>query len=118
MNEEAVRLAGVNTKKIIMIIYTVNGLLAAITGLLYIARLNAAEATIGNDFTIKMMAAVLIGGTPFAGGRGGVGTYFYWYLNYDVFSKWYEFERSFFSVAGIGLRICHYCFTLYQQTWG
>jgi ribose transport system permease protein len=72
MNEEAVRLTGVDTEKIIIIIYTINGLLAAITGLLYIARLNAAEATIANDFTIKMMAAVLIGGTPFIGGRGGV----------------------------------------------
>jgi ribose transport system permease protein len=76
MNERAAKLSGVNTDRILIIIYTVNGLLAAITGLLYIARLNAAESTIGNGFTINMMAAVLIGGTPFAGGKGGVGRTF------------------------------------------
>lgn len=71
-NKNATSLSGINTDKILIKIYAINGLLAAITGLLYMARLNAAESTIGNDFTIKMMAATLIGGTPFSGGRGGI----------------------------------------------
>jgi ribose transport system permease protein len=72
-NVEAARLSGINTARVLCTIYAINGLLAASAGLLYIARLNAAEATIGMDFTIKMFAATLIGGTPFTGGRGGVG---------------------------------------------
>jgi ribose transport system permease protein len=73
LNAKAARLAGINTDRILCMVYVINGFLAACTGLLYIARLNAAEATIGMDFTIKMFAATLIGGTPFSGGKGGVG---------------------------------------------
>lgn len=72
MNRYATKLSGINTDAVLITVYTINGLLAAITGLLYIARLNAAESTIGTDFTIKMMAATLIGGTPFTGGKGGI----------------------------------------------
>lgn len=71
-NIGATRLAGVNTDKIVISVYAINGLLAAIAGLLYISRLNAAEALIGTDFTLNSIAATLIGGTPFAGGEGGV----------------------------------------------
>ncbi len=72
MNRNATQLTGVHTDRKIIVVYTLNGLLAAITGILYIARLNAAESTIGTDFTIKMIAATLIGGTPFSGGKGGI----------------------------------------------
>lgn len=72
-NIDTARLSGINTTRVIMTVYIINGILAACAGLLYIARLNAAEATIGMDFTIKMFAATLIGGTPFTGGKGGVG---------------------------------------------
>lgn len=71
-NKTATRLSGVNTDKIIISIYSINGLLSAIVGLLYISRLNAAEAVIGTDFTLNSKAATLIGGTPFSGGEGGV----------------------------------------------
>lgn len=72
MNKEATQLSGINTDRVLIIIYVINGLLASLGGLLYIARLNAAEATIGNNFNLQMMAATLIGGTPFTGGKGGV----------------------------------------------
>lgn len=71
-NQNATRLSGINTDRVLILVYTINGFLAAITGLLYIARLNAAESTIGSDFTLKMIAAALIGGTPFSGGKGGI----------------------------------------------
>lgn len=72
LNKEATKLSGINTDKVLISVYAINGLLAAITGILYIARLNAAEGTIGDGFTIRLMAATLIGGTPFSGGRGGI----------------------------------------------
>lgn len=71
-NINATKLSGVNTDNVIFSVYVIDGLLAAVTGLLYIARLNAAESTIGGDFTMEMMAATLIGGTPFTGGKGGI----------------------------------------------
>lgn len=72
-NEQATCLSGVKTDRILILIYAVNGFLAAVAGLLYISKLNAAEASIGADYTMKMMAATLIGGTPFCGGKGGIG---------------------------------------------
>jgi ribose transport system permease protein len=72
-NEKATRLSGVNTAQKIISVYMIGGILAAITGLLYIARLNAAEAVIGENFSMQSMAATLVGGTSFAGGQGGVG---------------------------------------------
>ena len=71
-NPKATKLSGVNTDRIIISVYAISGFLAAVAGLLYIARLNAAEALIGQDFTLKAIAATLIGGTSFQGGRGGV----------------------------------------------
>ncbi|GAB2046502.1 ABC transporter permease [Agathobaculum sp. TL06] len=72
-NKEATTLSGINSDRVLIAVYTINGLLAGITGLLYISRLNAAESTIGADFTLQMIAATLIGGTRFGGGKGGVG---------------------------------------------
>jgi len=71
-NIKATRLSGVNTDRIVISVFAINGLLAAIAGFLYISRLNAAEALIGTDFTLNAIAATLIGGTPFTGGEGGV----------------------------------------------
>ncbi|NLZ52904.1 MAG: ABC transporter permease [Thermoanaerobacteraceae bacterium] len=71
-NIKSTRLAGINTDRIVISVFALNGLLAAIAGLLYISRLNAAEALIGTDFTLNSIAATLIGGTPFAGGEGGI----------------------------------------------
>ncbi|HML37587.1 MAG TPA: ABC transporter permease [Bacillota bacterium] len=72
-NMNATKLSGINTDRIIISVYAISGFLAAVTGLLYVARLNAAEALIGQDFTLKAIAATLIGGTSFQGGKGGVG---------------------------------------------
>lgn len=71
-NRVATTLSGINSEMILVIVYTLNGLFGGITGLLYISRLNAAESTIGQDFTLKMIAATLIGGTRFGGGKGGI----------------------------------------------
>lgn len=71
-NKEATTLSGINSDRVLIAVYTINGLLAGITGLLYISRLNAAESTIGADFTLQMIAATLIGGTRFGGGKGGI----------------------------------------------
>ncbi len=70
-NYEAAKLSGVKTKKVMFLIYVNMGLLAAISGLVYAARLNAAVPKAGNLFELDAIAAAYIGG---ASASGGVGT--------------------------------------------
>lgn len=72
-NINVTRLTGVKTNLIIIIVYMISGVLASIAGLLYVARLDAAEAFLGKDFGLMAIAATLIGGTSLQGGKGGVG---------------------------------------------
>lgn len=71
-NFNATVLSGINAKNTVTIVYVINGVLAAITGILYMARLNAADPGISSSFTLDSMAATLIGGTSFEGGKGSV----------------------------------------------
>ena len=71
-NYKATILCGINAAGVITAIYIVNGLLSSTAGILYMARLNAADPGISGDFTMDSIAAVLIGGTSFSGGKGSV----------------------------------------------
>ena len=71
-NPEAAELAGVNTRWVIMKIFMLTGLLAAIAGAISIARLNAATNSEGTLTELLVIAAAVIGGTSLAGGVGTV----------------------------------------------
>ena len=71
-NPEAAELAGVNTRWVIMKIFMLMGLLAAIGGAISIARLNAATNSEGTLAELLVIAAAVIGGTSLAGGVGTV----------------------------------------------
>lgn len=71
-NFEATRLSGINAKRTITIVYCLNGALAALTGILYMARLNAADPGSSGSLTLDSMAAALIGGISFGGGKGSI----------------------------------------------
>jgi len=73
LNASATRITGVNTDRIITIIYTISGLLAVIAGLLYAAVLDCAEPNMGTHYGLMAIAATLVGGTAITGGKGGVG---------------------------------------------
>ncbi len=70
-NEKASELSGINTKKIKFFMFVNMGLLSAVAGIIFSARLNAATATAGNGFELDAIAACYIGG---ASASGGVGT--------------------------------------------
>ena len=70
-NEKAARLSGINTKKVLFLVYLNMGVLATITGIVFSARLNAASPLAGNMFELDAIAACFIGG---ASASGGVGT--------------------------------------------
>ena len=71
-NEEAVRLSGVNTDGWKMAIYALAGAIVGIGGLLIASRLNSAQPALGLGYELEAIAAVVIGGTSLAGGRGTV----------------------------------------------
>jgi len=71
-NPEAADLAGVNTRWVVMKIFMLMGVLAAVAGAVSIARLNAATNAEGTLAELLVIAATVIGGTSLAGGVGTV----------------------------------------------
>jgi ribose transport system permease protein len=70
---EAARLSGVRVARTLIAVYAVAGLLAALAGVIQVARIGAASPQVGGTVIFDAAAAVLLGGTSFAGGLGGVG---------------------------------------------
>lgn len=71
-NREAARISGISIQKVILSVYTLSGILTAMGGLLLIMRMDAAETSAGQGLELEAIAAVVIGGTSLAGGRGSV----------------------------------------------
>jgi ribose transport system permease protein len=71
-NAEAARLSGIPVTSRLILIYTLSGAMAGLAGVVYLARLNSAEAGIGDPLLLPAIAAVLIGGTSLFGGSGGL----------------------------------------------
>lgn len=71
-NLKAARLSGVNTSRITFITFINMGVLAAVAGLIFAARLNSATPRAGTGFELDVIAAVFIGGASATGGAGKV----------------------------------------------
>lgn len=71
-NAEAARLSGVKTDRVQIIVYTVSGAMAAVAGVILTSRLNSAQPTAGAGYELDAIAAVVLGGTSLAGGRGWI----------------------------------------------
>lgn len=71
-NKEAAWYAGINVKRHILAVHTISGLCAGIAGAVLVARLGAAEPNAGIGFETSAIAAAIIGGTSFFGGKGSV----------------------------------------------
>ena len=72
-NEEAARMMGLQPEKIKIAVYTVNGLLAGLAGLILASRLGAGQPVTCDGWEMTAIAATAIGGTLLSGGRGGLG---------------------------------------------
>jgi len=70
-NEKAATLSGVKTKRVTFLVFVNMGVLAALSGLIFAARLNAATPKAGVMFELDAIAACFIGG---ASAYGGIGT--------------------------------------------
>lgn len=71
-NPEASRLSGVPVEKVLIIVYTLSGLMASLAGLVLVGRVNAAYPLAGLGYEMDAIAAVIIGGASFFGGVGTV----------------------------------------------
>jgi putative multiple sugar transport system permease protein len=72
-NSAAARLSGIRNQRVTLLVFVNMGILAAVAGLLFAARLNSATPQAGVNFELEAIAAAFIGG---ASSSGGVGTVF------------------------------------------
>ena len=71
-NPEAAWLAGVDTQRVIWLVYILNGVLCGLAGLTLASRLGAGVPNSGLQYELDVIAAVVVGGTSLAGGRGTI----------------------------------------------
>lgn len=69
-NSEASRLSGINVDFYKISVFVINGLLAALAGIILTSRLSTATPVAGEGYDMDAIAAVVIGGTSVAGGEG------------------------------------------------
>ncbi|PYF84133.1 erythritol ABC transporter membrane protein [Marinomonas alcarazii] len=71
-NERAAELSGIKVNNVKIWVYTIAGLCAALAGIVVTSQLVASHPSTGNAFEMNAIAAVVLGGTSLAGGRGTI----------------------------------------------
>jgi ribose transport system permease protein len=71
-NPVAARLAGVPTDRVTVAAYVLSGLFAALGGVVLGGYVGVGSLDVGNPYVLDSIAAVIIGGTTFVGGQGGI----------------------------------------------
>jgi ribose transport system permease protein len=71
-NEEAARVSGVPIERTKILTYMISGGLASLAAIILMARLGAAEPTLGNLWELEAIAASAIGGASLMGGKGSI----------------------------------------------
>lgn len=69
---EAARLAGINTRRVLLSVYMVAGLIYAVGGWVQLGRSLSASSNAATDINLETITAVVIGGTSLFGGRGRI----------------------------------------------
>jgi ribose/xylose/arabinose/galactoside ABC-type transport system permease subunit len=69
-NVDAAKAAGIRTDRVLIVVYVVGGLLAALAGLLYSGHYGSVAASQGNGMIFQVFAAAVIGGVSLDGGKG------------------------------------------------
>ncbi len=71
-NAEASRLSGIDSKKVMRIVYTLSGLMCGLAGIVLVGRVSSANAMAGITYDTDAIAACIIGGASFMGGKGTI----------------------------------------------
>ncbi len=113
-NPSASHNMGINVKITLLSVYAINGMISAFVGFIYVSRLNAAEASVGELFPLEAIAASVIGGASLFGGKGTVSgavlgaiiiTIILNLMNlYGVSSVWQEFAIGVIIVGSVLLQ--------------
>ena len=72
-NPIAARLSGARSWQVLVVLYVISALMAAVAGFLYSGLTNTASVTLVDSAVLPSVAAAVIGGTSIMGGRGGYG---------------------------------------------
>lgn len=72
-NEAAARLSGVRGWQVFFALYALSGVIAGLTGLLYLGQIKTASLSLAIPLDLPSVAAAVVGGTSIFGGRGGYG---------------------------------------------
>ncbi len=83
---EAAELSGVNTRRVLISVYALSGLICAFAGWVLIGRIGSVSPTSGQSANIESITAVVIGGISLFGGRGSILGMFFGALIVGVFS--------------------------------
>jgi ribose transport system permease protein len=116
-NPEAARLNGIAVGRILLITYGIGGLAAGLASLVQVGRLAGASAQADPSLLLTVVAAVLIGGTAYTGGEGGVlgtlvGVLFLGVVQNgltlsDVSSFWQGTVSGVILIAAVGVGVAH-----------
>jgi len=71
-NVEAARYSGIPIKRYTLVVYVLLGTLSGLAGMIEASMLRAGDSTLGVAYELQVIAAVIIGGGSFAGGRGTI----------------------------------------------
>lgn len=71
-NPEAARLAGIPSKRLVLLAFTVAGLLSGIAGILWAARFATLDANAASGLELLVIASVVVGGVSILGGAGTI----------------------------------------------
>lgn len=71
-NEQTSRWSGLKVDRVKIYVYTISGLLTGLAGTILAARLASGQPYAGQGFELDVIAAVIVGGTSLAGGRGNI----------------------------------------------
>ncbi len=72
-NATAVRYSGVNTDKIVFWVFTLNGLMSAVTAIFLSSRMGSTRPNVANGYELEVIAMVALGGVSTSGGIGRIG---------------------------------------------
>lgn len=69
-NEEAARISGIHIDKLLIKVYALSGVMAAVAGIVLASRLETVHPEMGSGYELDAIAAAIIGGTSLTGGKG------------------------------------------------
>jgi ribose/xylose/arabinose/galactoside ABC-type transport system permease subunit len=118
-NENVLVFSGINTKRTLLFIYTLTGLMCAGASLIYLGRLSAATTSMGNDLNLQVVTAVVLGGTSIMGGIGSISGTFIGTLIIGVLRKGFtllNFSGNIFNFTlGVILIVALIAFALLEE---